>query len=181
MVETPVENKTDPDPPKEDQKKGKQESKLIERIKWSLLVIFIIAVTVSTIVLAKNEFWPRYRAFQARRQTAKAQKKKEQKEEMGPIFEIKDLTVNPYGSNGLRFALLELALEADSDDLIQELEQREPQIKDLLIHYFRNKSIGEILDPGFQDSSTVILMQQINERLYEGQLDSLYYVKLVVQ
>jgi flagellar FliL protein len=152
-----------------------------ERIKWTILIVGIIIAIAGTVLLAKYILWPQYKKYKDQNKMAQKVEEKENGKEMGPIFTIGDLTVNPYGSNGLRFVIAEIALEAESEDSIEELKKREPQIKDLLIRYFRQRSTNQILDPAFQDSSTKNLREEINSRLYKGKIDSLYYLKLVVQ
>jgi len=152
-----------------------------ERIKWTILVAGIIVAIAGTVLLAKYILWPQYKKYKEQKKVAQKVEEKENGKEMGPIFTIGDLTVNPYGSNGLRFVIAEIALEAESEDSIEELKKREPQIKDLLIRYFRQRSTNQILNPAFQDSSTKSLREEINSRLYKGKIDSLYYLKLVVQ
>jgi len=166
--------------PKATDKKLKP-AKLVENIKWILLIVFIIVATVGAILLSKNVLWPQYQQYQEKREVANAEKEKLEKQEIGPIYKIEELTVNPFGSYGLRFVMAALALEADSEELLEELKKREPQIRDMLIRYFREKSTNDFLRPSFQDSSAQILMKRINDRLFSGQIDSLYYLKLVVQ
>ena len=152
-----------------------------ERIKWTILIAGIIVAIAGTVLLAKYILWPQYKKYKEQKKVAQKVEEKENGKEMGPIFTIGDLTVNPYGSNGLRFVIAEIALEAESEDSIKKKKKREPQIKDLLIRYFRQRSTNQILNPAFQDSSTKSLREEINSRLYKGKIDSLYYLKLVVQ
>ncbi|MCF7886413.1 MAG: flagellar basal body-associated FliL family protein [Candidatus Marinimicrobia bacterium] len=151
-----------------------------EQIKWIALIIGTILALGGTTLLAKYVLWPQFKKYKDQKQVEK--KVKEQKEDkLGPIYTIGDLTVNPFGSNGLRFVIAEVALEATSEESLAEIEKREPQIKDLLIRYFRQRSTKQILNPAFQDSSTIKLRKEINKRLYKGTIDSLYFLKLVVQ
>ncbi len=161
--------------------KKSKPSMLIENIKWILLILFIIAATVGAILLSKHVLWPQYQEYKEKKEVSDIEKEKLKEQEIGPIYKIEELTVNPFGSYGLRFVMAALALEADSEDLLEELEKREPQIRDMLIRYFREKSTNDFLKPSFQDSSAQILMKRINARLFSGKIDSLYYLKLVVQ
>ncbi|HMA62877.1 MAG TPA: flagellar basal body-associated FliL family protein [bacterium] len=166
-------------PENNEQKSGK--SVIGEKTKWILLITSILIAMAGTVVLAKFVLWPQYKKFQQKREQAKKEEEKKQVNKLGPIYTIGELTVNPYGSNGLRFVIAEVALEVKNEDMIEELEKREPQIKDLLIRYFRERSTNQILNPNFQDSSAVALRSEINKRLFKSQIDSLYYLKLVVQ
>lgn len=151
------------------------------KMKWAILIFSLIIAITATIIISRYLLWPKFKKFREQRETTKQEKQVKEVKKLGPIHTIGDLTVNPYGSNGLRFVIAEVALEAGSEEMLEEIEQREPQLKDLLIRYFREKSTNQILAPHFQDSSAHHLKRQINERLYESQIDSLYYLKLVVQ
>jgi flagellar FliL protein len=100
---------------------------------------------------------------------------------MGIIYEIRDVTVNTYASQGRRFVVVEMALETHESAVIDELKNREPQIRDLLIKYLRSYTAEQILDLNFQEYSREKLMDLINQRLSSGKVDSLYYTMLVVQ
>ena len=173
----------DQDNPEKNENAKKESGKSVigEKTKWILLITGILIAMAGTVVLAKFVLWPQYKKFQEKREQTKKEEEKKQENKLGPIYTIGELTVNPYGSNGLRFVIAEVALEVKNEDMIEELEKREPQIKDLLIRYFRERSTNQILNPNFQDSSSVALRSEINQRLFKSQIDSLYYLKLVVQ
>lgn len=63
--------------------------------------------------------------------------------ELGEIYEISDLTVNPKGSMGRRFAVFELALEINSADDVPTLQKFHPLIKDGYINHLRTKTVLE--------------------------------------
>lgn len=99
----------------------------------------------------------------------------------GQIYMIKDLTVNTAGSRGRRFAVVEISLEIAGSKTFEEVKNREPEIRDALINYLRNYSDIEMSSLTFQKESKKDLVQLINERLYTGVIDSVYYNKLLIQ
>jgi flagellar basal body-associated protein FliL len=75
----------------------------------------------------------------------------------------------------------ELAIESSKESIIKEIENREPQIRDVLIAYFRSHTAQEISDISFQEKSRSEIIQIVNDRLNSGVIDSVYYVKLILQ
>ena len=113
----------------------------------------------------------------------KKEGKKEKKKYrgMGEIIKVADITVNTNKSDGLRFVLVELAIEVHDKKVSQEIKDREPQIRDMFINYFRSKTALEIARLDFQEKSKQELMQKLNNLLTEGKVDSIYYTKLILQ
>jgi flagellar basal body-associated protein FliL len=152
-------------------------------LKILLIVCLVIGLAGGSFLVVQKILLPRYRNYQIKKEltTATAPVKKNTKTQPGIIYPIRDLTVNTYGSLGRRFLVAEYALETSNKDVIEELKNREPQIRDLLIKYLRNFSTEDILNMDFQESSRTELIKMINDRLNSGTVDSLYYITLVVQ
>jgi flagellar basal body-associated protein FliL len=150
-------------------------------LKILLILIVIGGATAGAFFLTKKVLLPANQQYQIK----KAQQKKEmeivEKKIMGPVFVIKDITVNTLGSTGRRFIMAEFALETKNPEVMKEVEVREPQFRDMIIKYMRQYNEDEILDINFQESSRTDLTNLVNERLTKGKIDSLYYVTLVVQ
>jgi flagellar basal body-associated protein FliL len=165
-------------PPKEHSSKG---LRIVLRI---LLITFLVALLVGgSFLIAQKVLLPRYQNYQIKKELTTAPKpvKKKPKAQPGIIYPIADLTVNTYGSLGRRFLVAEYALETSDKEVIDELKNREPQIRDMLIKYLRNFSAEDILNMNFQENSRKELIKLINSCLTSGTLDSLYYTTLVVQ
>ena len=113
----------------------------------------------------------------------KKEGKKEKKKYrgIGEIIKVADITVNTNKSDGLRFVLVELAIEVHDKKVSQEIKDREPQIRDMFINYFRSKTALEIARLDFQEKSKQELMQKLDNLLTEGKVDSIYYTKLILQ
>ncbi len=100
---------------------------------------------------------------------------------MGEIYELKSFTVNTYKSCGRRFAKIKLSLETHNDKVISELEKRNYQIRNLMLKYFRSKTVDDLTQATFPDSSAKDLIEQINKILSNGKVDNLYYQDLLIQ
>lgn len=64
--------------------------------------------------------------------------------EIGTIYKLPALTVNPKGSRGRRFAVIEIAFSVPEEEAIEEVKKYEPVLIDNLINYFRSKTVAEL-------------------------------------
>ncbi len=151
-------------------------------LKIILCVLLIPTLSFGAYYLTKTYLLPRYQEFKAEKESVEESSRNvKNKKQMGMIYTIKDLTVNTFASRGLRFILMEFAVETHEEQVIEEIKMREPQIRDLTISYLRKYSSEQILDLSFQETSRTDLIELINRRLNTGKIDSLYYLTLVLQ
>lgn len=182
-------------PTKGKEKTSGSEQKVAHQPNTAKLVRVVVAISLVVLlitgafILTRYVLLPTYQNYKIRKELNKQiapknetpSKPKKKKTEMGIVYEIKDVTVNTFGSDGRRFAVLEIALETHEPNVINELKSRDPQIRDLLIKYLRTRTAEQMLDIDFQESSRRELTEQINQRLSTGKVDSLYFTMLVVQ
>ncbi|MBN2280467.1 MAG: flagellar basal body-associated FliL family protein [Candidatus Marinimicrobia bacterium] len=164
-----------------EEKKPKEKKQKSKRGAF-IIIIAALIVSVGTVVFTKIVLWPKYQNIKARKNKVKveeivAQKKKD----IGEIFEMEPFTINPLNSGGRRFAKIQLSLEAPNKEVLEELGKRNPQIQSILLKYFRSKTILELTSPTFTDSSSVILIKEINKVLSSGKVTNLFYQDLLIQ
>ncbi len=148
-----------------------------------LLIICVAVLAVGSFLLTKMVLLPRFQTMRIKKELSLESESTKKKSSLQPgiIYKIEDLTVNTYGSMGRRFVVAEYALETSEKSVINELKIRDHQIRDMLIKYLRNYTAEQILEMRFQENSRGELIYLINSRLSSGQVDSLYYITLVVQ
>ncbi|NOZ74612.1 MAG: hypothetical protein GXO90_04450 [FCB group bacterium] len=143
---------------------------------WIIRVGVLIIMLVAAFVLSRYVLYPMYQ--NSRSENLKTLASLSQ---MGEIFQLKDITVNPLATNGRRFVVAEYALESRDPNVLLELKNREPQIRDEFIQYLRQHTATQILDLDFQETSKQELTAMLNDLLYSGNIDSMYYTKLILQ
>lgn len=108
--------------------------------------------------------------------TAKTETKK--KEKMGPTHVLGDFTVNIAGSNGRRYLVTNVVVEVEKDDTIQELQARDPQLRDAITEILRSKTEEDLED-------TLLIKEEISKKLNEiiikGKVKSVYLTEFVIQ
>ncbi len=102
-----------------------------------------------------------------------------------PSFEhgyvVKDLIVNPAGTNGLRFLLTTIGLEVTSEETVKELEKRDVQIHDSIIGILTSKTLPELDETSTRDSLKVSIKDRINKDLVTGSIVNVYFSKFIIQ
>ncbi|MFZ1081862.1 MAG: flagellar basal body-associated FliL family protein [Candidatus Kryptoniota bacterium] len=97
------------------------------------------------------------------------------------VYVVKDLVVNPAGTNGLRFLLATIGLEVTSEETVKELEKRDVQIHDSIIEILTSRTLPELDDTGLRDSLKTQIKSEINRDLTSGRVLNVYFSKFIIQ
>jgi len=170
----------------DDEKDNPEQKETPIAVKVLAIALMVVIIGAAAFFITKVILLPRYQRYKIEKELLKKNNeekklKKKPNREMGQIFEIKDLTVNTFGSGGRRFVVAEFAVETHSKETYKELGVRAPQIRDMIISYLRHYTADQILSLSFQENSRSELTKNINALLHSGPIDSLYYSTLVIQ
>ncbi len=97
------------------------------------------------------------------------------------VFVVKDLIVNPAGTNGLRFLLTTIGLEVTSEQTVQELSKRDVEIHDAIIGILTSRTLPELDDFDSRDSLKTDIKVAINNDLITGRVINVYFSKFIIQ
>ncbi|MGC8594355.1 MAG: flagellar basal body-associated FliL family protein [Candidatus Kryptoniota bacterium] len=97
------------------------------------------------------------------------------------VYVVKDLIVNPAGTNGLRFLLTTIGLEATSEQTVKELEKRDVQVRDAIIQILTSKTLIDLDNPSSRDSLKIEIAGNINRDLVTGRITNVYFSKFIIQ
>jgi len=112
--------------------------------------------------------------------TQQEDQKQEEKKEFGPTYTLGDFTVNLSDSGGYQFIKASIVVEVSDEKVIEELEKRSPQLRDVLISNMREASVNEIEEPGAKTLKKNI-KNELNTVLSEGQVENVWFTQLVIQ
>ncbi|MFP4016771.1 MAG: flagellar basal body-associated protein FliL [Halanaerobiales bacterium] len=104
----------------------------------------------------------------------------EETEEIGPTYTLGEFVVNLSGSRGYQYIKANIVVEVDEKAVIEELDRRNPQIRDLIISTLREQQIEDIEAPGASVIKNQI-MNRVNGVLNSGNLINVWFTQLVVQ
>ena len=91
----------------------------------------------------------------------------------GILLSLEAINLNPKDSAGEIFSC-ELTLEAKDQKIIDELGNRNSQIKDIILTYLRNKTAQELNDVTKIDQYKLDIIDGINSVLTSGTIINLY-------
>jgi flagellar FliL protein len=97
------------------------------------------------------------------------------------IYVVKDLIINPAGTNGTRFLLTTVGFSVNSSGAKKELESREVQVRDILNTILTAKGLYELTNVGLRDSLRVEIAEKVGALVGDGTLRNVYFSKFIIQ
>jgi flagellar FliL protein len=97
------------------------------------------------------------------------------------IFVVKDIIVNPAGTNGTRFLLTTVGFEVSSPEAQKELEAREVQVRDVLNTVLTSKGLDELVDPAQREALRNEISEKVGANMHNGSLTGVYFSKFIIQ
>lgn len=106
----------------------------------------------------------------------------EESEEEGDlkIFTIKDLIINPAGTNGQRLLLLSVGFSVRGEEKFKKLEESEVILTDVVLSTLSVKSLSELSKVESKDSLKVELHNKIKEVMPKSNVKNVYFSKYVL-
>ena len=97
------------------------------------------------------------------------------------IFLIKDVIINPAGTNGTRFLLTTVGIEVSTPEAQQELEKKEVQVRDLLNSILTSKGLNELVSIEQRELLRVEISKRVSGLIKTGKLRNVYFSKFIIQ
>lgn len=99
---------------------------------------------------------------------------------IGPTYSLGDFVVNLTAGRGYQYIQASIVVEVSTENVIDELKKRGPQIRDCIIAILRDQQIADIQEPDAQTIKNRI-MASLNSILATGQITQVWFTQLVVQ
>jgi flagellar FliL protein len=112
---------------------------------------------------------------------AKAAEPKESADQAKSIFVVKDIIVNPAGTNGTRFLLTTVGFEINGVDREKDVEKKEVQVRDVLNTVLTSKGLDDLVRPEQREALRKEILQKVAEMLPAGTLSNVYFSKFIIQ
>ncbi len=94
---------------------------------------------------------------------------------------ITGLTVNPRNSMGKRFAVFELVLAVENDEVMEVLKKREPILKDRFIEYFRAKTVEELAMDSLMQNRKDDIIAMTNKVAGKKAVYDVFFTRFILQ
>lgn len=112
---------------------------------------------------------------------AKKEVKKNKEPEVLPVFSLKPFVVNLADSKGRRYLKVTMKLELSSDDLLEEVKKRQPQIRDVILTLLSSKTSDEVESMEGKFLLRQEIIKRVNTFLVTGKITKIYLEEFVVQ
>lgn len=112
----------------------------------------------------------------------KSKKAKKYLEDSAPkfIYSLKDIIVNPAGTNGQRLLLVSIGLGVPDKEEMTKLKKEDVVLRDVIISTLASKDLTELTDVSTRDSLKIELAKKIDNILPENKIQKVYFSKYVI-
>jgi flagellar FliL protein len=97
------------------------------------------------------------------------------------VYVVKDLIINPAGTNGQRYLLTTIAFNVSSENALKELEGKELAVRDMLNSILTSKTMDQLIDVAQREALREEIQKKAKEILNRGRVKGVYFSKYVVQ
>lgn len=98
---------------------------------------------------------------------------------VGPLVPLETFLVNLSGTDGNRLLKVNLELEVSGDGVIEEIEKRNPQIRDIIIILLSSKSYREVSSKTGKDELRAQIKDTLNSFLTKGNVVNVLYTEFI--
>jgi flagellar basal body-associated protein FliL len=99
----------------------------------------------------------------------------------GVATEIKDLVVNPAGTDGTRYVCATVSLEASTAQAAEEVSARESQVRDRLIAILGARTVPELSSLEVREDLRDEIRKAVDDLITQGKIEAVYFSNFVLQ
>ncbi len=151
--------------------------------KKGLNPIILILVAVVLLAVAGGGFFFFVASGNKAQDTEAQEEVKKKKEEKPKVFyQFEDsFIVNLAETNAERYLKVTPVFEVESEDVQNEITEKLPQIKDILITIFSSKTLDEVTTLSGKDRLKQEIIDKVNEVLAKGKVTRVFFSDFVIQ
>ena len=101
--------------------------------------------------------------------------------EYGEFTVIDGLVINPAGTDGARYLMVSVGLEAADPAVLEEVAGKDIVLRDAAIGLLSGKTIPVLADISQREGLKEELRALVNRTLREGEIDRLYFTQFMLQ
>jgi len=101
--------------------------------------------------------------------------------EIGEIYLIEDLVINPAGTRGRRFVSLSIGLELNEGKKVAEIVKRKPKLCDAIISLLTKKSFYEFTSISNREKIRKQILHVVLQNTPPGMVNQIYITKFIIQ
>jgi len=97
------------------------------------------------------------------------------------IYVVKDLIINPAGTNGTRFLLTTVGFQFSDPQARANVEKREIQVRDMLNTILSSKGLEDLVNVQTRDSLRSEIASKVGPLVKGGKLTNVFFSKFIIQ
>lgn len=151
------------------------------RIKKALIIwipLFAFQLVASYLVIAKF-IQPKVNPDSEQIEGEQAENLRS-RQEVGTIFLIEDVIVNPMNSNGEKYLNVTVGLECKDNDQVEFLEKREVLVRDYLLSIFSSRTVEQLEGNENKEAMRKEIFEFISELLSKKGLINVYFHSFII-
>lgn len=99
----------------------------------------------------------------------------------GQFMELQGFIINPAGTGGTRYLMVNLGLESANASTLEELKEKEVVVRDTILKLLGQRTVDELADIGLRTQLKQELRDAVNTVLQKGKIDRVYFTQYVLQ
>lgn len=103
----------------------------------------------------------------------------EQKELLGKVVPLETFIVNLAGSKGRKVAKVNMEIEVTGNHVLEEIEKRKAQIRDIIIIILSSKTYEEVSSREGKDGLRNEIKDTINSFLVQGKISNVFFTEFI--
>ena len=107
------------------------------------------------------------------------EKEAENKDFIGNLVPLETFLVNLSGSRGRKLLKINMELEIDGEEVLAEIEQLKPKVRDIIIVILSSKTYAQVSTKDGKDTLRGEIRDQVNLFLTKGQIKRVYFTELI--
>ena len=100
---------------------------------------------------------------------------------MGPIYGLETFIVNLAGEEGRRYLKVRLDLEIANEDLVKDLDERKPQVRDRILMILPTKGYADIHTSEGKEGLRDELRTALNDYFNQEAITNIFFTDFVIQ
>jgi flagellar FliL protein len=97
------------------------------------------------------------------------------------LYSMKDIIVNPAGTNGARYLLVDISFDFPTADQMEKFKNKEILAKDIIISTLSAKSLGQLSSIAYKDSIKTELINRIESGIPKTKVNTAYFSRYIIQ
>ncbi len=169
---------------------GRESRPLPPFVKLIILLVGVLVLVAGAYFLTQRVILPQVRGIsvvekmtEVKQRLQKPKEKTEKEKKKGPVIKhpITGIAANIGGSTGRMFVAMDIIVETTSEDSRDEMVDKEYQIRDALIFYFRGRPLKEIATREFQITARDTVRGIINSIIESEPVDTVFFTTFLIQ